>query len=47
MMQDMMKMMEKFTQSQEDSSGGQKQSMEVAMTADQYNINPSHGEGSE
>jgi hypothetical protein len=45
MMQDMMKMMEKFTKSQDYiSSGCQQQSTEVAMMTEQYNTNPSRGE---
>jgi hypothetical protein len=47
MMQDMMKMMEKFTKSQDNTSSGQQQSMEVTTTVEQYNSNPSRGEAPE
>ena len=44
MMQDMMKMMEKFTKSQDNTSMLRQQSTEVATMMEQYNANPLHGE---
>ena len=44
MMQDMMKMMERFTRTQDNPNRGSQQSRKVTMTTEQYISNPLRGE---
>jgi polyhydroxyalkanoate synthesis regulator protein len=47
MMQDMMKMMERFTKQEAQATSEGEQATEVAMTGDQYNNKSPHGEAQE